>query len=73
MSRLYDTVEPSVIDEDMLQKAVEEQGPRDEAGKIAKAEGIDFGDVTSLRLEFKSMSFINRSNNSCHLLLSHHL
>ena len=72
MSRLYDTVEPSVIDEDMLQKAVEEQGPRDEAGKIAKAEGIDFGDVTSLRLEFKSMNFINRSN-SCHLLLSHQL
>ena len=55
MSRLYDTVEPSVIDEDMLQKAVEEQGPRDEAGKVAKAEGIDFGDVCSLRLEFKSM------------------
>ncbi|KAL4240950.1 Dynein regulatory complex subunit 3 [Mactra antiquata] len=55
MSRLYDTVEPSVIDEDMLQKAVEEQGPKDEAGKIAKAEGIDFGDVTALRLEFKNV------------------
>ncbi|XP_052781894.1 dynein regulatory complex subunit 3-like [Mya arenaria] len=55
MSRLYDTVEPSVIDEDMLQKAVEEQGPKDEAGKIAKSEGIDFADVTSLRLEFKNI------------------
>lgn len=55
MSRLYDTVEPSVIDEDMLQKAVEEQGPKDEAGKIAKAEGIDFGDVEALRLEFKNI------------------
>lgn len=54
MSRLYDTVEPSVIDEDMLQKAVEEQGPKEEAGKIAKREGIDFGDVKALRLEFKS-------------------
>lgn len=54
MSRLYDTVEPSVIDEDMLQKAVEEQGPKDEAGRIAKQEGIDFGDVKSLRLDFKS-------------------
>ena len=54
MSRLYDTVEPSVIDEDMLQKAVEEQGPKDEAGKIAKKEGINFGDVLSLRLDFKS-------------------
>ena len=54
MSRLYDTVEPSVIDEDMLQKAVEEQGPKDEAGRIAKSEGVDFGDVHSLRLDFKS-------------------
>lgn len=54
MSRLYDTVEPSVIDEEMLQKAVEEQGPKDEAGRIAKSEGIDVGDVLSLRLDFKS-------------------
>ncbi|KAJ8318627.1 hypothetical protein KUTeg_003718 [Tegillarca granosa] len=52
MSRLYDNVEPAVIDEDMLKKAVEEQGPKEEAGKIAKAEGIDFGDVLSLRLDF---------------------
>lgn len=54
MSRLYDTVEPLVIDEKMLHKAVEEQGPKEEAGRIAKTEGIDFGDVTSLRLDFKS-------------------
>ncbi len=57
MSRLYDTVEPSVIDEDMLQKAVEEQGPKEEAGRIAKADGIDFADVLSLRLDFKSKLF----------------
>ena len=55
MSRLYDTVEPSVVDEEMLQKAVEDQGPKEEAGRIAKAEGIDFADVKSLRLDFKSM------------------
>lgn len=54
MSRLYDTVEPAVIDEEMLKKAVEEQGPKEEAGKIAKQEGIDFGDVLSLRLDFLS-------------------
>ena len=54
MSRLYDTVEPSVIDEEMLMRAVEEQGPKEEAGKIAKMEGIDFADVASLRLDFKS-------------------
>ena len=56
MSRLYDTVEPTVIDEDMLLKAVEEQGPKEEAGRIAKQEGIDFADVPSLRLDFKSKS-----------------
>ncbi|KAK3578006.1 hypothetical protein CHS0354_037388 [Potamilus streckersoni] len=55
MSRLYDTVEPSVIDEEMLQKAVEDQGPKEEAGKIAKVEGIDFADVKSLRLDFKNI------------------
>ena len=55
MSRLYDTVEPSVVDEEMLQKAVEEQGPKDEAGKIAKEEGLEFKDVTALRLDFKNI------------------
>ncbi|CAG5115260.1 unnamed protein product [Candidula unifasciata] len=55
MSRLYDTVEPSVIDEEMLKEAVEEQGPKDEAGKIAKQEGIEFEDVLSLRLDFKNI------------------
>ena len=54
MSHLYDTVEPTVIDEEMLQNAVEEQGPKNEAGRIAKAEGIDFAGVESLRLDFKS-------------------
>jgi len=57
MSRLYDTVEPAVVDEEMLKRAVEEQGPKDEAGKIAKNEGIDFGDVSSLRLDFLSMFY----------------
>ena len=54
MSRLYDTVEPSVVSEDMLHAAVEEQGPKEEASKIAKQEGIDFGEVQSLRLDYKS-------------------
>uniref|UniRef100_H2Z571 Dynein regulatory complex subunit 3 n=1 Tax=Ciona savignyi TaxID=51511 RepID=H2Z571_CIOSA len=55
MSRLYDTVEPSVIDDEMLKKAVEEQGPKEEAGKIAKQEGIDYCDVLSLRLDFRNI------------------
>ena len=59
MSRMYDNLEPTVIDEDLLRSAVEEQGPKEEAGKIAKAEGIDFGDVTALRLDFKNVLTID--------------
>ena len=58
MSRTYDNVAPSVIDDEMLQIAVEEQGPKDEAGRIAKAEGIDFADVKALRLDFKSNYYV---------------
>ena len=54
MNRLYDTVEPTVIDEDLLKQCIEEQGPANEAGRIAKKEGLDFSEVESLRLDFKS-------------------
>lgn len=54
MSRLYDTVAPSVIDEEMLLKAIDEQGPKEEAGRIAKEEETEFADIGALRLDFKS-------------------
>jgi len=54
MSRLYDTVEPSVISEGMLLTAVEEQRPNDEKGKMAKNDAIEFNEVKSLRLDYKS-------------------
>lgn len=54
-SRLYDSIEPNVIDEEMLQKAVEEQGPKEEAGQLAKKEGINFKDVTELQLDFRNI------------------
>jgi len=56
MSRLYDvSIEPAVIDEDMLRKAVEEQGPKGEAGEIAREEGVDFANADTLRLDFKNI------------------
>lgn len=55
MSRLYDTVEPAVINEEMLRSAVEEQGPKQIAGEIAKEEGINYNDVTNLRLDFRNI------------------
>jgi len=54
MSRLYDSIEPSVIDEALLRQSVEEQGPDGEAGKIAKHEGIEFKEVLQLKLSYKS-------------------
>jgi len=58
MSRLYDTIEPSVIDETLLHQCIEEQGPDGEAGKIAKNEGIDFKEVLELKLSYKSTRII---------------
>ena len=56
MTHLYDTIEPNVISEALLRRCVEEQGPEGEAGRIARNEGIDFAEVTVLRLDFKSES-----------------
>ena len=57
MKRLYNTIEPNVISNKLLTHAVYEQGPKDEAGKIAKSEGILFSTVQSMRLDFKSTEF----------------
>ncbi|XP_075371338.1 dynein regulatory complex subunit 3 [Mycteria americana] len=54
MSQLYNSIEPNVIDDEMLQKAVEEQCPED-IGKLAKREGINFKDVTELQLSFRNI------------------
>ena len=58
MSHLYDTIEPNIISEGLLRKCVLEQGPDGEAGRIAKEEGIDFGEVTQIRLDFQSEPFL---------------
>ena len=57
MSRLYDTVEPSVIDDAMLKRCIEEQAIEEkgtEAGTIAKNDGVFYHETVSLRLDFKS-------------------
>ncbi|KAF5402224.1 Dynein regulatory complex subunit 3 [Paragonimus heterotremus] len=55
MSRLYDTVEPSVVDRVMLETAIYEQGPKGEAGTIAKKEGVMMENVLSLRLDYQNI------------------
>ncbi len=57
MSRLYDTVEPAVIDDTLLKTSIEEQGPQEEAGNVARKDGIFYEEVLSLRLDFKSKPF----------------
>ena len=44
----------------MLQAAIEEQGPKDEPGRIAKTEGIEFSRVKELRLDFRSKLIFNK-------------
>lgn len=48
-------VEPDVICHSMLKQVVHDQGPRGEAGKIAEEEGIPFGSVKVLRLDFQNI------------------
>ncbi|XP_071616507.1 dynein regulatory complex subunit 3 [Heliangelus exortis] len=54
MSQSYNSIEPNVIDDEMLQKAIEEQHPED-IRKLAKMEGVDFKDVTELQLSFRNI------------------
>nr|XP_051697945.1 dynein regulatory complex subunit 3 isoform X6 [Oryctolagus cuniculus] len=59
MSRLHNSIEPRVMDDEMLKLAVSEQGPREEAGQLAKQEGILFKDVLTLRLDFQNILHID--------------
>ncbi|NXA04212.1 DRC3 protein, partial [Sapayoa aenigma] len=54
MSQFYNNVEPNVIDDEMVQKAIEEKCPED-LGDLVKGENINFKDVTELQLSFKSI------------------
>ncbi|XP_055507365.1 dynein regulatory complex subunit 3 isoform X2 [Leucoraja erinacea] len=55
MSQPYKTIEPSVIDDKMLEEMVKKQGPSGRAGQIAQLEGIDFKDVDHLQLDFQNI------------------
>lgn len=55
MSALYDIQESSVIDEEMLEKAVEDQ-----TGLIAKGLGLKYDKVTHLRLDYRRKLLTHR-------------
>ncbi|KAI9138714.1 hypothetical protein BKA69DRAFT_1090274 [Paraphysoderma sedebokerense] len=50
----YNTIEPAVIDDELLQKAINDQA-NGEVAEIAKSEGIELSEVTSLRLDYKNV------------------
>ena len=49
----YNTIEPTVIDEELIRKAINEQ-LNPEIAEIARREGVDAEEVASLRLDYKS-------------------
>jgi hypothetical protein len=54
MSLIQEDLEPGVINTAMIMKALEEEIPAGEAGRLAVEDGIVLKEVTSLRLEFLS-------------------
>jgi hypothetical protein len=59
----HNVVEPTVVDDELLSKAVNEQATGD-AAEIARKEGIDFKEVVFLRLDFKSPYLYLNSSSS---------
>ncbi|XP_006875612.1 PREDICTED: leucine-rich repeat-containing protein 48 [Chrysochloris asiatica] len=55
MNLQCESMEPRVIDDNLLKLVVAKQGPREEAGQLAKQEGILFKDVLSLQLDFQNI------------------
>uniref|UniRef100_T1J1S4 Dynein axonemal assembly factor 1 homolog n=1 Tax=Strigamia maritima TaxID=126957 RepID=T1J1S4_STRMM len=55
MVSIYDCTEPTVISEELLSKAVEEQSPEGEAGRIVLQDGIKFAEAKTLVLSFRSI------------------
>ncbi|NWV32008.1 DRC3 protein, partial [Grantiella picta] len=54
MSQFFNNIEPSIIDDEMIQKAIEEKCP-DNLGDLARQESMNFKAVTELQLSFKSI------------------
>lgn len=65
MNGYWGTSGPILIDEKILQEAVVEQLPQEQARRIAKEEGIHFSDVFKLRLEYRSEKMFLKITNLC--------
>uniref|UniRef100_A0A672UEQ8 Dynein regulatory complex subunit 3 n=1 Tax=Strigops habroptila TaxID=2489341 RepID=A0A672UEQ8_STRHB len=54
MSHLYDNIKPNVIDDELVQKVLEEERTED-IEKIVKREGFNLKDVKELQLSFRNL------------------
>ncbi|CAH8468475.1 unnamed protein product [Dicrocoelium dendriticum] len=59
VQRLWGTKEPSIITQVLLRAAVYAQGPKGEAGVIARTEGIEYNTVQELSLNFQNILTIS--------------
>lgn len=50
----YSIVEPSVIDEELLKKAIQQQYQGSETDPFRDASNLDPSEITTLRLDYKS-------------------
>ncbi|KAG5443937.1 Dynein regulatory complex subunit 3 [Clonorchis sinensis] len=55
MARLYGNVEPAVINKTMLEEAIYSQGFEGYPGTLLKQDGIDFPNVSTLRLDYRNI------------------
>ncbi|CAB1429319.1 unnamed protein product [Pleuronectes platessa] len=53
MSWQCGAAQPILMDEEVVRRAVDEQTPKDQAGRITRAEGVLFKEVLTIRLDFK--------------------
>lgn len=53
---VFKDIQPTVIDNEMLNRVLDAQKPKGEAGRLFVEEGIEFSEVEVLRLEFMSIS-----------------
>lgn len=51
---IFKELEPSVLNDEIISKAIYEQGPEGEAGRLFRNMEIQYDKVTVLRLEFLS-------------------
>lgn len=67
LQAIHKDLEPGVINDEMLERLILEQGFKGEAGRLARLEPIDYEKITVLRIEFQNLLKINHLFVLCNL------